>query len=129
MFKAREMGEPTYFLGLHVDRDAGSGSIQLGQRQYVATLLERFRMGEANMVSVPMGAGGHLQTEGEPLPEDLWRFYQELVGALLYLSTCTRPDISFAGGCLSRHVANPTGVHLIAAKKVLRYLKGTPPSP
>lgn len=38
-FKAREIGEPTFVLGLHVDRDTEKGTINLGQRQYVATLL------------------------------------------------------------------------------------------
>lgn len=42
VFKSREMGEPTYFLGLHIDRKHSEGTIKLGQRQYVSTLLERF---------------------------------------------------------------------------------------
>lgn len=124
-FKARVMGEPTYFLGLHIDRDATTGSIYLGQRQYVATLLERFGLQDANPVRLPMGAGTRLRKDGEVLPKDLKELYQELVGSLLYLSTCTRPDISFAVGQLSRHMAAPTEEHLAAAKTVLRYLKGT----
>lgn len=41
-FKARVMEKPTYFLGLHLERDTATGSVHLGQRQYGATLLERF---------------------------------------------------------------------------------------
>lgn len=124
-FKARVMGEPTYFLGLHIDRDSATGSIHLGQRQYVATLLKRFGMQDANPVRLPIGAGTRLRKEGEALPNDLKETYQELVGSLLYLSTCTRPDIAFVTGTLSRFMAAPTVEHLSAAKTVLRYLKGT----
>lgn len=124
-FTARRMGEPTFFLGLHIDRNKQAGTIALGQRQYVSTLLERFGMEEANPVRLPMGVGSRLRQMGEALAEDLAQLYQELVGALLYIATCTRPDISFAVGQLSRHVAKPTTNHLMAAKAVLRYLKGT----
>lgn len=119
------IGEPTYFLVLHIERDAATGSIQLGQRQYVATLLERFGLQDTNPVRLPIGAGTRPWKEGEPLPKGLKELYQELVGPLLYLSTCTRPDISFVTGQLSRHMAAPTVQHLAAGKTVLRYLKGT----
>lgn len=123
-FKAREMGHPTYLLGLHVDRHTPSGSIQLGQRKYVATLLDRFNLLDAKLVRLPMGAGDHLSQEEAQLLEEQCMVCQDLVGALLYLSTCTRPDIAFTVGCLWRHVAKPTATHLIAAETVLRYLKG-----
>ncbi|UYV65700.1 hypothetical protein LAZ67_3005179 [Cordylochernes scorpioides] len=51
--------------------------------------------------------------------------YKELIGALLYLSNCTRPDISFATSKLSQFCANPGKKHWEAAKHVLRYLSGT----
>ena len=52
--------------------------------------------------------------------------YRELVGSLMYLSCNTRPDISHAVGLLSRFMSMPTDRHWEAAKRVLRYLKGTP---
>jgi len=124
-FKAREMGEPTFFLGFHVERDTERGTLRLGQRQYVHTILERFGLADANPVQLPMGAGDRLTKDGEPLTAELQQTYQELVGALLYVATGTRPDIAYAVGQLSRYVAAPTGQHLAAAKRVLRYLKGT----
>jgi hypothetical protein len=51
--------------------------------------------------------------------------YAQLVGSLLHLSGCTRPDISRAVGALSRHMAHPTAEHWAAAKDLLRYVKGT----
>lgn len=92
-FKASDMGDPTYVLRRHVDRDALTWRIQLGQRQYLPTILDRFLIGEANQVRLPMGAGDCRGEDSEQLPEDLSVVYQELVGALLYLSTCIRPDM------------------------------------
>jgi len=39
VFKAREMGEPSFFLGLHIVRDTDKGTLQVGRHQYVTTLL------------------------------------------------------------------------------------------
>uniref|UniRef100_A0A2N9F7W8 Integrase catalytic domain-containing protein n=1 Tax=Fagus sylvatica TaxID=28930 RepID=A0A2N9F7W8_FAGSY len=50
--------------------------------------------------------------------------YRSLVGALNYLSF-TRPDLSFAVHQMCQYIASPTSVHLITAKRILRYLKGT----
>eukprot|EP00170_Pyropia_yezoensis_P004656 contig_18961_g4669 len=124
-FKAREMGEPTYFLRLHIDRDLRSGTIKVGQRQYVANILGRFGLSEANAVHLPMGTDTRLVKDGNSLPAEDLMTYQELVGALLHLATCTRPDISFVVGRLYSFVSAPTVAHLAAAKRVLRYLKGT----
>src|SRR5258708_36996647 len=53
------------------------------------------------------------------------RPYRELVGALAWLALGTRPDIAFAASSLARFGHNPGRVHWEAAKRVLRYLKGT----
>jgi hypothetical protein len=52
--------------------------------------------------------------------------YRSLVGALLYLTVNTRPDISYAVGALSRFINSPTTQHMKAAKNVLRYLYQNP---
>ncbi|XP_074308032.1 secreted RxLR effector protein 161-like [Silene latifolia] len=51
--------------------------------------------------------------------------YASLVGSLMYAQVCTRPDISHVVGMLGRFQSNPGIAHWKAAKKVLRYLKGT----
>ena len=51
--------------------------------------------------------------------------YQDIIGCLLYLAGRTRPDICAAVNILSRYAANPRLSHLVAAKRVLRYLHGT----
>lgn len=43
----------------------------------------------------------------------------------MYLMVCTRPDIAYIVGVLSRFVENPSVVHWQGIKRVFRYLKGT----
>ena len=50
--------------------------------------------------------------------------YRQIIGSLMYL-TNTRPDICFVVNTLSQYIVNPKHIHLIGAKHVLRYLKGT----
>ncbi|CAI7873159.1 unnamed protein product [Closterium sp. NIES-53] len=53
--------------------------------------------------------------------------YPELVGYLMYLMTCTRPDLAYPHSLLTRYVApgRHRKVHWDAAKRVLRYLCST----
>ena len=51
--------------------------------------------------------------------------YASVVGSLMYLQTCTKPDISFSVGMLGRYQSNLGMDHWKAAKKVLKYLQGT----
>ena len=43
----------------------------------------------------------------------------------MYIMTCTRPDIAYAIGKLSRYTSNPSNLHWQAVNRVLRYLKKT----
>jgi len=51
--------------------------------------------------------------------------YQWLVGSLLYLALCTRPDIAYVAMALGQYNTNPSQSHLLATKGVLCYLIGT----
>ena len=51
--------------------------------------------------------------------------YASVVGSLMYAMVCTRPDIGYAVGVVSRFMSNPGKEHWNAVKWILRYLKGT----
>ena len=53
------------------------------------------------------------------------KVFQSLVGSLLWISRCTRPDIAFAVHKASRRTNNPTMGDYKLAKKIARYLSGT----
>ena len=60
--------------------------------------------------------------DGSVLPDP--SEYRSLVGALQYL-TFTRPDLAFSVHHLCQFMHTPTTSHLEAAKRVLRYVRGT----
>ena len=88
-------------------------------------MLKKFGQTEAKPVSTPADLNVKLQKEdGVSRPVDTVT-YQSIVGSLLHAAITTRPDIAQAVGVVSKFCANPTQSHLTAAKRILRYLKGT----
>ncbi|KAJ6992892.1 Retrovirus-related Pol polyprotein from transposon TNT 1-94 [Populus alba x Populus x berolinensis] len=121
VFDMTDLGRMKYFLGVEVHQtDAG---IFLCQEKYAGELLTRFGMGSCNAVNNPMVPGTKLssQEKGEEVNSTE---YKQLIGSLMYITT-TRPDIMYAVSFLSRFMAAPKEGHLLAAKRILRYLKGT----
>ena len=88
-------------------------------------LLSKFGMVDANPKQVLISVGTVLvkgSTSGEQSLQDAGALYREMVGGLMYLSTCTRPDISQSVSMLGRYSANPTQQHWQAGKGLLRYI-------
>ena len=81
--------------------------------------------------SVPLRHKLHTLPEAPPnsLPDipdaDIKINFQCLVGSLIYLVVCTRPDIAYIAMAFGQHNANPTHAHLLAAKGILHYLAGS----
>jgi len=86
-------------------------------------LVEQFELNLAAnpRTTTPMAKCIAMDDPGQPLVSN--RQFISLVGALLYLATCTRPDIAFAVSYLSRFSAAPTVPLWTAAKRVLLYLR------
>jgi hypothetical protein len=125
-FDARDLGEATTYLGMNIIRDRGSGTIKINQTRLTNDLIAKFGMEDGKPRSFPLSPSTKLtKDEGEILDKATYP-YSELVGSIMYLSICTRPDISYAAGSLARYMSNPTTTHWQAAKGVLRYLAGTP---
>lgn len=84
-------------------------------------------MQNAKSVCTPLELKERLKSnpEGELSEKVNVKFYQSLIGSLMYLATSTRPDISYAVSRLSLFLSDPRKQHSIAGKRVLRYLKGT----
>ncbi|KAJ9528398.1 hypothetical protein QJQ45_020321 [Haematococcus lacustris] len=123
-FKLKDLGEARWFLGMQLTRDRAEGTIKLDQHKFVQELVTAYSKSAAHSKPLPMAPAVKLVREGEALDTTL-HHYSALVGSLLYLTCCTRPDIAFAVGALARHMSAPTKQHWSAACSVLCYLKGT----
>jgi hypothetical protein len=121
-FKLKDLGNLSYFLGIHVLHD--KSGLHLNQGKYIVDLLDRIHMLGAKPYTAPCTLGNKLiRLDGDPLPDPI--AYRHIIGALHYC-TLTRSDISYIVNQLCQFLHYPTTEHLKAAKRVLRYLKGTP---
>ncbi|KAL6461078.1 hypothetical protein MHYP_G00310440 [Metynnis hypsauchen] len=120
-FKMKDLGRLKHFLG--IDFSQSDDCITMSQQRYVEKILNRFDMQECRTRKTPCEQKVDY-TDDAPKMTDV-RKYREAVGSLIYLATCTRPDLCFVVGKLSQHFANPTEENWITVKHVLRYLRGT----
>lgn len=126
-FEITDNGEISGVLGINVDYNRGERRIRLAQTGYAASVLERFGMEDSKPVSTPLVPNTTLSKtdeEGKAMPGDK-AWFASVVGSLMYLAVATRPDLSFAVGCLARFMSDPCEHHIVAAKRILRYLHGT----
>ena len=116
------IGELSFFLGFQVKQM--KEGVFISQEKYTQDLLKRFRMMDCKPIKTPMASNGHLDLDegGNPVDKTLYHF---MIGSLLY-HTASRSDIMFSVCMCARYQAMPMESHLIAVKRILRYLKYTP---
>ena len=107
-FDIEDLGPVAWLLGCSVQRDRQTRTLTISQKQYIVDILETFGMTDCKPVTTPMSAKPTLDDNlDEPLDTKLYK-YAQLVGKLMYLANCTRPDIAAAVSHLSRHMPKPT---------------------
>lgn len=123
-FKIRDLGLASYCLGIQIQQK--EEEIKLTQESYINEVLVQFGMSEAKPVTTPMDPGTLLikkSKDGDNIRTN--QPYRELIGSLMYIAIGTRPDIAHSVSVLSQFNDCFDNTHWSAAKKVLRYLKGT----
>lgn len=122
-FEIKDLGEIKYCLGIEFSRKGDS--IIMNQKNYIKNLLERFNVMEAKPVNTPMEPNLKLMKINEHQEDKNDVPYRELIGYLMYLAVTTRPDIAYVISSLSQFNNKYGPEHWTAAKRVLRYLKGS----
>eukprot|EP00253_Pinus_taeda_P026093 PITA_26093 len=120
-FEMSLLGELTFFLGLQISQvDKG---IFICQTKYINEMLKRFQMEKCKPVSTPMVTSCKLSIDDISKDADQ-RMYRSMIGNLLYV-TSSRPDVMRAVGQVAHFQAAPKESHVVAVKRIFRYLKGT----
>ncbi|XP_076896146.1 uncharacterized protein LOC143549014 [Bidens hawaiensis] len=124
MLKARfdmNLGLADVILGVQITRT--QNGLVLSQSHYVDKILEKFNKDDPRVASTPIDTTHHLfKNRGEGVSQ---REYSRIIGSLMYLMTCTRPDLAYAVSRLSKYTSNPSEEHWKSITRLLRYLRYT----
>ncbi|CAI7806142.1 unnamed protein product [Closterium sp. NIES-54] len=122
-----DLGELRNYLGLQITRDRARRTITLTQSHMVHQVLQRFGFQFSSPQPTPLSTSHSLSAPPSDESVEPSGPYPELVGCLMYLMTCTRPDLAYPLSLMARYVAlgRHQKVHWDAAKRVMRYLCST----
>ena len=121
-FDVNDLGPLSWYLGMKVEIDRENQLVQLSQHSLINDVLRETDMQECKPVKTSLPPNIQLETAVEP--KDGTR-YRRVIGKLLYLATCTRPDTAYAVSYLSKFSACPSTQHWDALKHLIKYIKGT----
>lgn len=110
---------------MQIERDKNNGRLKIHQSVYTKKILERFNHADCSPVTTPAEPGVKFSRDEEGSKETRIFLYREAIGLLMYLMVCTRPDIAYIVGVLSRYMNKPTNTHWQGVKRVLKFLRGT----
>ncbi|CAI7805429.1 unnamed protein product, partial [Closterium sp. NIES-54] len=122
-----DLGELRNYLGLQITWDRARRTITLTQSHMVQQVLQRFDFTYSSPQATPLSTRHSLSALPSDESVEPSGPYPELVGCLMYLMTCTRPDLAYPLSILACYVApgRHRPEHMAAAKRVLRYLCST----
>ncbi|CAI7872960.1 unnamed protein product [Closterium sp. NIES-53] len=122
-----DLGELRSYLGLQITQDRARRTITLTQSYMAHQVLQRFGFQFSSPQPTPLSTSHSLSAPPSDESVEPSGPYPELVGCLMYLMTCTRPDLAYPLSLLARYVVpgRHRKVHWDAAKRVLRYLCST----
>ncbi|KJZ70069.1 hypothetical protein HIM_10530 [Hirsutella minnesotensis 3608] len=123
-FEVKDLGEVKDFLGFTVIRDRPNKRIYLSQKNFTEKIISKYGYQKVNAATTPWPRGFELPTTWEP-DKASQKSYIRQTGSLNFLSTGTRPDITYATNRLCEANAGPSDQHMQLLKHLFRYLIGT----
>ena len=97
---------------MRITRDKKNHKLTLSQSEYIEKVLERFRMQDVKLVSIPLASHFKLTKEVCPKTWEEINYmskvpYSSTTDSLMYVMVCTRPNIAHAVGVVSMYMNNP----------------------
>nr|GEU73229.1 zinc finger, CCHC-type [Tanacetum cinerariifolium] len=120
-FSMKDMRDANVIFGIRIKHE--SNGISISQSHYIEKVLKKFNYSDCTTISTPLDTCEKLMPNRGLTVSQLK--YSRVIGCLMYAITCTRPDIAFTVGKLSRYTSNPRTQHWQAIQRVLKYLKKT----
>ena len=120
-FDMKDLGLADVILGISVKKNH-EGYV-LTQSHYVESVLKRFGHYDSKPCATPFDPNCKLKKNMGDSVSQLE--YSRMIGSLMYITNCTRPDIAYSINKLTRYTNIPAKEHWFALVRVLRYLKHT----
>lgn len=124
-FKLTKNEDMSHFLSFDITRNRKTKTFTMNQASYVHDLVEQHHLEDARRVYTPCDDHFKYLTKNVDPTKTTNHPYCSLIGALLWLSNGTRPDITFAVNRLSSFMTSPTDEHWREAQSVLVYARDT----
>ena len=102
-FDMKDMGVADIILGMKITKT--SDGYALSQSHYIEKILDKFIKDDLNLARTPVDISLYLlKNKGDAVSQ---LKYSQIIGSLMYLMNCTRPNIAYAISKLSRYTSNP----------------------
>ena len=114
-FPIKDLGEVSYYLGCYITRDRKARTVRFDQQRYAQTVAERFEIWKTSVIPVSTGKAPLLKADGPHNDAAIAAMrgipYREAVGALMWVTNMTRPDLVFTAHTLGKFGDNPGSEH------------------
>jgi hypothetical protein len=120
-FEMSLLGELSFFLGLRICQS--NQGIYVSQTKYIREMIKRFEMEYCKRVTTPMKTSCKLRKDDDSKSIDQ-RQCRSMIGSLLYV-TSSRPNVMRVVGHVARFQKAQKESHVLAVKRIFKYLKGT----
>ena len=129
-YEVKDLNAAHHYLGWIIERDRSKKILKVTQQQFIIDVLKTFGMYDCNGCTTPMVTDfNHIAIEDQDEPStplgNMDCNYRSIIGSMMYMLNSTRPELGYSVGVLSRYLNSPNIQHVMAAKRILRYLKHT----
>ena len=124
----KDLGKAQYVLGIKIIRDRKNKIIALSQEKYIDSILSKYNMQVSKKGFTPFRYGINSSKDQCPKTTEEKEYmkkvpYVLVVGSLMYVMLCTRPNICYSIGIVNRYQFNPSREHWTTVKHILKYLR------